>query len=154
VVENRAELDRLFVGSLAGDPKEVGWYRPAKFVYSMGYALTMWLFVFGTLGFFQERCPGHSRAWRYVADSSYWIYLVHLPLVAGLQIWMASWDWPGVVKFLLLNLVAFVILFASYHFLVRSTFIGRVLNGRAYPFVLWPFEPNPLKSTTVTTHCP
>ncbi len=33
--------------------------------------------------------------------------------------------------------VAFAVLFASYHFLVRSTFIGRVLNGRSYPFVAW-----------------
>ena len=45
--------------------------------------------IFGTLGFFQARWPAHSPAWRYVADSSYWIYLVHLPLVPFLQVWMA-----------------------------------------------------------------
>ena len=136
---NRAILDRLFPGSLAVDPHSLSWYRPAKLAYSLGYALVMWLLIFGTLGFFQARCPDHSPAWRYVADSSYWIYLAHLPLVAFLQIWMASWAWPGVVKFALLNLIAFTVLFASYHYLVRSTFIGRILNGQSYPFVAWPF---------------
>ncbi|HVR35564.1 MAG TPA: hypothetical protein VMS21_06900 [Methylomirabilota bacterium] len=33
---------------------------------------------------------------------------------------------------------AFAILIASHHYLVRSTFIGRVLNGRSHPFVAWP----------------
>ena len=139
VVENRATLDRLFPGLLAGDPGALSWYRPAKLAYSLGYALVMWLLIFGTLGFFQARCPDHSPAWRYVADSSYWIYLAHLPLVALLQIWMASWPWPGVVKFALLNLISFTVLFASYHYLVRSTFIGRMLNGQSYPFVALPF---------------
>jgi peptidoglycan/LPS O-acetylase OafA/YrhL len=139
MAENRATLERLFPGSLAGDPRALSWYRPAKLAYSLGYALVMWLLVFGTVGFFQARCPEHSPAWRYVADSSYWIYLAHLPLVAVLQIWMASWPWPGVVKFALLNLIAFTVLFASYHYLVRSTFIGRMLNGQSYPFVAWPF---------------
>jgi hypothetical protein len=139
VRENRATLDRLFPGLLASDPGALSWYRPAKLAYSLGYALVMWLLIFGTLGFFQAHCPDHSPAWRYVADSSYWIFLVHLPLVAFLQIWMASWPWPGVVKFALLNLIAFTVLFASYHYLVRSTFIGRTLNGQSFPFVAWPF---------------
>ena len=139
VRENRATLDRLFPGLLAGDPGALSWYRPAKLAYSLGYALVMWLLIFGTLGFFQAHCPDHSPSWRYVADSSYWIFLVHLPLVAFLQIWMASWPWPGAVKFALLNLIAFTVLFASYHYLVRSTFIGQTLNGQSYPFVAWPF---------------
>ncbi len=142
VVENRAILNRLFPGSLVGDPQALSWYRPTKLAYSLGYALVMWLLIFGTLGFFQASCPDHSPAWRYVADSSYWIYLVHLPLVAFIQIWMASWPWPGAVKFALLILIAFTALFASYHYLVRSTFIGRMLNGQSYPFVAWPFAPS------------
>ncbi len=139
-IENRATLERLFPGSLAGNPQALSWYRPAKLAYSMGYGLVMWLLIFGTLGLFQARCLGHSPAWRYVADSSYWIYLIHLPLVARLQVWMAPWPWPGSVKFLLLNLILFAILFRSYQYLVRSTFIGRLLNGQSYPFVAWPFR--------------
>ena len=134
-----AKLDQLFGGSLAGNPHQWRLYHPVKLGYSMGYALVMWLLVFGTLGFFQAAFPAESAAWRYVADSSYWIYLIHLPLVAGLQVWMASWPWPGAIKFLVLNAIAFTILFASYHYLVRSTFIGRILNGRACSVARWPF---------------
>lgn len=140
--QNRATLDQLFPGTLAGDPRLLGWYQPAKLAFSMGYGLVLWLLLFGTLGFFQARFPGHSPAWRYVADSSYWIYLAHLPLVATLQAWMSPWAWPGGVKFLLLNVIAFTILFATYHYLARSTWIGRMLNGQAHPFVAWPFGKN------------
>ena len=30
--------------------------------------------------------------------------------------------------------VSLLLLYASYHYMVRSTFIGKLLNGRAYPF--------------------
>jgi hypothetical protein len=41
-------------------------------------------------------------------------------------------DWPGwaLMKFLLLNVAATLILLASYHFGVRYTWIGALLNGR------------------------
>lgn len=137
--QNRARLDELFAPSLIPDPRHQPWYRPAKLAYSLGYAFVMWLLVFGTLGLFQARCASHSPAWRYVADSAYWIYLIHLPLVACLQVWVARWPIPAVPKFLLLVSIAFLLLFASYHYLVRSTVVGRLLNGRAHPFVAWPF---------------
>ena len=35
--------------------------------------------------------------------------------------------------------ITFAVLFASYHYLVRSSFIGRMLNGQSYPFAAWPF---------------
>ena len=130
----RASLPRLFAGSLAGEPLKSSGYHQKKLAYSVGYDLVLWLLLFGTLGFFQARCNGNSAAWRYLADSSYWVYLAHLPLVAGLQVWMARWVWPAPVKFALLLVIAFIVLYAGYHYLVRSTFIGRTLNGRAYPF--------------------
>jgi hypothetical protein len=99
--------------------------------------------VFGTLGLFQVRFSTQSAAWRYVADSAYWIYLAHLPLVAALQVWLAARPWPGSLKFVTVNAVTFALMFASYHYFVRSTFIGQVLNGRRYPFVAWPFVRTP-----------
>jgi glucans biosynthesis protein C len=97
------------------------------------YGLMMWSFVFGFLGLFLHYRRTESPAWRYVADSSYWVYLAHLPLVVSLQVWVAFWPSTWVVKFLLINLVAFPLLFLSYHYLVRSTFIGHQLNGRRFP---------------------
>lgn len=39
-----------------------------------------------------------------------------------------AWLWP--VKFTLILTVSFPLMFVSYHWLVRYSFIGAVLNGR------------------------
>ena len=99
----------------------------------------MWAFMLGFLGLFLRFRRSESPAWRYIADSSYWLYIVHIPLVVSLQVWVAHWPVHWSVKFPLINVIAFPLLFLSYHLLVRSTFVGRVLNGRRYPFV-FPFR--------------
>jgi peptidoglycan/LPS O-acetylase OafA/YrhL len=68
-----------------------------------------------------------------VADASYWIYLVHLPLVLALQTAFAKADLPAGVKYALILAIALPLLFASYQVLVRRTFIGAILNGRRAP---------------------
>jgi len=122
-----------FVGWMRGlgfDPGREHWIR---WGYSALYALMMWGLVLGTLGAFLRFCHAASPRWRYIADSSYWIYLVHLPLVVWLQIVVACWPLSWVVKWPLIIAVATPVLFLSYHHLVRPTFIGAQLNGRKYP---------------------
>lgn len=108
------------------------WLRP---VYLLVYGLMMGAFVFGFLGLFLDLCHAESPAWRYLADSSYWVYLVHLPVVVALQIVVAPWSQPWWVKFPLVLLCAVPLLYLSYHVLVRSTLLGVWLNGRRFPFV-------------------
>ena len=81
-----------------------------------------------------------SRLWRYVSDSSYWLYIVHLPLVVGLQVALARFALPFWVKFPFVCTVSTILLLVSYQYLVRSTLIGFVLNGRRYPFAWLPFQ--------------
>jgi hypothetical protein len=58
-----------------GDP---GIVRPvAVAVYCLGSACTCFAF----LGVFLRFLDSPSRAWRYLADSALWVYLVHVPLV-------------------------------------------------------------------------
>ncbi len=124
----------FFFGSIAANLGFDEVYNFAgRIVYTILYALMMWLWVFGVTGIFLHYCKNENPVRRYIADSSYWLYIVHLPVVVVLQILFAYVDlvWP--VKFLLINLAAFPILFLSYHYLVRSTFIGATLNGRRYP---------------------
>jgi hypothetical protein len=98
---------------------------------AFGTGLTMSLAVLGWLGLF-VRVFDRSRAWvRYLADSAYWVYIVHLPLVVALQIAFAPWSAAWWIKCLLVNLIAFPLLIASYHLLVRRTWIGAWLNGKA-----------------------
>ena len=70
---------------------------------------------------------------RYVADASYWIYMVHLPVVVAMQVLVVDLPWHWSLKFPAIVLVSFAVLLLSYRTLVRSTFIGQTLNGRKYP---------------------
>lgn len=97
------------------------------------YALMMWSFMFGFLGLFVRFASHPSARWRYVADSSYWVYLAHLPLIVALQVWLGPLPWHWSLKFPLIVAIAAPLLFLSYHYGVRGTFIGRQLNGRRLP---------------------
>jgi peptidoglycan/LPS O-acetylase OafA/YrhL len=128
-------LPTRFLGDIFYESGLLGaYYLEIRLFHSCLYAAMMWSFVLGWMGLFIRYFPEANRFWRYVADSSYWIYLVHLPVVVGLQIWVALWPGPWLIKFGLINLAAFPVLFLSYHYLARSTFVGRQLNGRRRPF--------------------
>lgn len=102
------------------------------------YAQMMWGLVLGFLGLFARFVRAESRWWRYVADASYWIYIVHLPLVVALQVFVGRMELPWPVKYLGICVVTFSLVFLSYHYLVRSTFISAHLNGHRYPRQ-WPW---------------
>jgi hypothetical protein len=70
---------------------------------------------------------------RYLADSSYYLFLAHLPLVFFLQVVFAKVPLHWTVKFPLIFTIALTVLLVSYHYWVRPTFIGALLNGRKYP---------------------
>jgi len=92
-------------------------------------ALYAWLMTFAVTGWFL-RFAGQHQPWvRYLADASYWCYLVHLPLVLWLQVLVAKWSQPAWLKFTGIMLVTMTLLLASYHGCVRYTWIGRLLNG-------------------------
>ncbi len=97
------------------------------------YALAAWCWSFACIGAAVRFLHQPSLRTRYLADSSYWMYLVHLPLVWLLQAWMINWPLHWTVKFPLVLAITMALLLASYHWLVRSTFIGVFLNGRRYP---------------------
>jgi peptidoglycan/LPS O-acetylase OafA/YrhL len=94
------------------------------------YAPAIWISTFAVIGLALRFMSGFSPTWRYLADASYWVYLIHLPIVMALQVALSQLDWPGLIKFGVLLVVALPPMLASYHLLVRFTFIGVVLNGR------------------------
>jgi peptidoglycan/LPS O-acetylase OafA/YrhL len=98
-------------------------------VYSVSYAFAVWTWSFAFIGFALRFMSDHSATRRYIADSSYWLYLVHVPLVMALQVAVSQLPYPWFAKYPLVLAVTFAILFASYQLLVRYSFIGRVLNG-------------------------
>jgi peptidoglycan/LPS O-acetylase OafA/YrhL len=96
---------------------------------NLGQVLYVWLMIFGLMGL-AETVLNRDRPWvRYVSDSSYWLYLVHLPLIIVGQALLRNVDLPAFAKLALLIAVSTAILLASYQLLVRYTWIGRLLNG-------------------------
>lgn len=82
----------------------------------------------------QRYLDWHSPRMRLLADSSYWIYLIHLPMVLFLQTLLVPLDWPVAFKLLAVLLATMLFSMASYLVFVRYTPLGWILHGkRAFP---------------------
>lgn len=87
--------------------------------------------VYGITGLFLRYFKSESRSWRYISDASYWIYLVHLGIIAGLQVLFINIkSMPGGVKFPLVLAITVLLTTITYHYWVRYTFIGEYLHGK------------------------
>jgi peptidoglycan/LPS O-acetylase OafA/YrhL len=95
---------------------------------SAAVAWSAWFILAAALGW-GLRWRHDPPAVRYVADASYWIYLIHLPLVGLGQVALHAQPWPPAFKMLLVTAGATVGGLVTYQLAVRNTFIGRVLHG-------------------------
>jgi len=93
----------------------------------------IWFFTFGIMGLFMKFLNRPSAIARYISDGSYWIYLIHMPIVVIIQTLLLPYDISALVKFLFVNLITISITILSYNYLVRNTFIGYFLNGKKQP---------------------
>lgn len=111
--------------TLRGDP----WPLGMQLLFGIGG----WCWVYGLVGLGRAHL-GTPRPWvRYLADSSYWLYLLHLPLLLSLELLIADLTWPIGMKIVVVWLPSLTIMLLSYDLLVRSTWLGGWLNGRRYP---------------------
>jgi peptidoglycan/LPS O-acetylase OafA/YrhL len=118
----------LLLGGIEGNPAHRH-YLAAQVAYALGYALTMWSLVFLTIGVFRKLCQRPNAIVRYVADSSYWMYLIHLPIVVWLQVAVAELPLHWSIKLAIVSATTIALSLITYELFVRSTFIGQVLNG-------------------------
>ena len=88
-----------------------------------------WFMSFAMIGLFHYFFSRERRWIRYLSDSSYWLYLAHMPVVMYCQFLISTWIFPSGAKFLLLCGTVTLLLLISYQFAVRNTWIGRLLNG-------------------------
>lgn len=100
------------------------------YAFSYGIAIVAWSFAFIGAGmrFFAEE----NRTIRYLADASYWVYILHFTLVIAWQTALMDVSLHWSLKFLIINLGTCVPLLITYNWWVRSTWIGKMLNGRKY----------------------
>ena len=91
----------------------------------------------GSMGLFLQIAGSGSARWRYISDSSYWVYLVHLHLSVLVPALIMDWPLPVWIKFPLSMVIVALLCWLSYDVMVRATSIGRFLNGRKYPSGAW-----------------
>lgn len=105
------------------------------------YALAVYASTLAATALSLRFLSGYSAVRRYLADASYWVYIIHLPLVMVGQVLMldAPLPWWGKLTGVVLGVMAVSLL--SYELLVRHTFIGKGLNGRRIP---WRRRPEPV----------
>jgi hypothetical protein len=66
---------------------------------------------------------------RYLAESSFWLYLAHLPVIIVIQTVLLPVNWPTPVKFLIVAAVAIGVSLLSYEAIVRRSLVGEIVNG-------------------------
>ena len=93
-------------------------------LYCVGSAATSFAF----LGVFMRFLDRPIFAWRYLADTALWVYLIHQPLVLiGLAI-VRPWNFVWWLQMAVVSLLAVVAALAMYELLVRPTMLVRLFG--------------------------
>jgi len=104
--------------------------------FAAAYNVACWCWIFGLIGAAVRFLGKPSARWRYLADASFFVYIVHLPVSYLLATLMMRWPLHWVFKYSAIVLLTTLIALTMYHYLVRATFVGQFLNGRRYPRTL------------------
>jgi surface polysaccharide O-acyltransferase-like enzyme len=93
-------------------------------------AIFSWLMVFGAIGTAWRLFRRPSPVLSYLADSSYWIYLIHMPVLGLIQADLYLVRGHAVWKAPLVLVGTLALGFGSYQCLVRHSAVGAALHGR------------------------
>jgi glucan biosynthesis protein C len=98
-----------------------------------GHALTglvAWLATLGALGLALRLEPGERPWLRLLVDASYWVYLVHYPLVVALQVLLSPLSWPALLKYAVVVLATLGLTLGSFVAFVRRSPLAPWLGVR------------------------
>lgn len=90
-----------------------------------GFWMTLWCLLAG-----KRWLDTANATLRWLADGSYWVYLVHLPVLLAIQYALLDVPMHWTAKFAISVAATLLVSFASYQWLVRHTVLGRLLNGK------------------------
>ncbi|GGY70266.1 hypothetical protein GCM10011613_13360 [Cellvibrio zantedeschiae] len=128
-----ATVVALYIGGITPKFVAIALSDRERAIFAIAYVVAQWCWAFAMIGLAVRYLSAPSARWRYLADASYWMYLIHLPIVWLLQAWMLRWPLHWSIKLSLILTITSLVLIASYHYLVRPTFLGKFLNGKKYP---------------------
>lgn len=115
----------------------------ASFALHLGAVLANGMLTWALIGMFVGLAQCHfdrDTPWiQYVSQSSYWVYLVHLPLVFFAGWVLVRFDLPAVLKFPLVCGFAAGAGLVTFHYWVQKTWVGVFLHGRRLD-LKWPWS--------------
>ena len=94
-----------------------------NFIYTCSSILVIILIFYKFINKFNSKI-------RYLSDASYYIYIVHLPIIIFFQGLASSLEINHFIKFILIVVLTTIFSLITYHYFVRKTFIGVLLNGK------------------------
>ena len=112
-------------GFAAGRPTSQRHFVHALLEACAGFWMTLWCLLAA-----RRWLAGRSATMRWLADASYWVYLVHVPLLFAIQYRLLDLQLHWTTKFAIATVTTLALSFASYQLLVRHTVIGSLLNGK------------------------
>lgn len=104
-----------------------------RLLYTAAYVVGLWCWVFAFVGAAVRFLSKPSPVTRYLADASYWVYLLHLSTLIFFITLLRPYDWHWSIKLAISVGGSMPILLVTYHYFVRFTWIGAMLNGRRHP---------------------
>jgi glucan biosynthesis protein C len=90
------------------------------------------LFSMGFIGLAEDKFGSYNRFSRFISDGSYWMYLIHLPVVTFTTFLMFGWLIYPEIKFVIATSFTAGVCLVTYRYFVQATFIGLFLNGKRH----------------------
>ena len=101
-------------------------------LYSFLNAVETTCLIAGIIGLFIKYFNAENQTWRYLSDASYWVYLIHMFIVATTQVILINTGLVGWLRLPVVLFTAFSLSLLSYHYFVRFTIIGDYLHGKRF----------------------
>jgi glucan biosynthesis protein C len=103
-----------------------------KFAGAFFAAVSTWCFIYFLTGLFLNRFNVDTPRTRFLAQGSYWIYLLHMPVVLFFGVAMMNLPLPPFITFVLNTLVTSAVCIWAYQWFVRGSWISVLLNGKRF----------------------
>ena len=94
------------------------------------YTIATWMFAAGFIAVFLKFANKPNKFFTYFSDASYWIYIVHLPIVIATLFWLTKWQVSLAWSFILSSVISFALSTLTYQWFVKDTIIGKFLAGK------------------------
>ncbi|MEJ6476621.1 acyltransferase family protein [Pseudoalteromonas piscicida] len=119
-------LEKVIIAAKTGDttPEKINLISVVvQTIAILSWTAVAYLAGFKWLNYFNKQS-------RYISNASYWIYLIHIPVLMYIQLPLTNFDISVFIKFFITLFLTMTVGIISYHYLVRNTVIGILLNGK------------------------